>query len=73
MKSHAKSALTVDVSTLTIASSVEEKNAKARRLSTDLRFVRRARQGNSTPKVSAGIVFDYESSLLYSTGRTTML
>ena len=36
----------------------------ARHLSTDLRFIRRARLGNNTPKVPAEIVFDDESSPL---------
>ena len=75
MKLHAKSAVNVDVATRTIASSVREKNVTARRLSTDLRFIRRARQGNSTPKVPADIVFDDESSplILYRTRNNDMV
>ena len=69
MKSLAKSVENMDVTTRTIASSVRETNNTARRLSSDLWFIRRARQGNRTPKEPIDIVIDVESSafILYKT------
>ena len=69
MKTLATSAGNMDVTTRMIASNARENNETARRLSSDLRFIRRARQGNRTPRVPTDIVFDDESSafVLYRT------
>ena len=62
IKLHAKLAGDVDIATRTIAVNIREKNMTARRLSPDLRIIRRARQGKRTQKVPAAIVFDDECS-----------
>ena len=55
------------VATRTIASDVRENDASTRRLSSDIRFVRRARQCNRAPTSPMDITFDDESArfLLY--------
>ena len=75
MKTLAKSVENIDVATRTVASNVREPNVTALRLSSDLRFIRRARQGHRTPKVPTDIVFDDESSafLLYKTSSNDVI
>ena len=62
MKTLARAAGNRSVATRTIASGVRENDASTRRLSSDLRFIRRARQGNRAPMSPMDITFDDESA-----------
>ena len=73
MKSLAKSVENMDVTTRTIASSVRETFETARPLSSDLRFIRRAHQGNRTPKEPIDIVVMPKALRSHSTRRPAMI
>ena len=58
MREAAREHRTSLVTTRSIATSVRENDLTVRRLSTDLRFIRRFRQGNISPKTASEIIFN---------------
>ena len=58
MREAAREHRTSLVTTRSIATSVREDDLIVRRLSTDLRFIRRFRQGNISPKTASEIIFN---------------
>ena len=62
MREAAKNHRTSLATTRSIATRVREENLAVRRLSTDLRFIRRFRQGNACPKTASEIILNEETT-----------
>ena len=73
MKTLATSAEKMVVTTRAIASKAIENNKTARRFSSDLQFIRRARQGNRTPRVPTELSSTTKAQHSYSTGHPTTI
>ena len=71
MKTLARAAGNRSVATRTIASGVRENDASTRRLSSDLRFIRRARQWNRAPTSPMDTLSTTKALALFSTSPST--